>query len=68
MILAGPPDAATGSYSVLILAGIAEIDVLNKERIMSYSLARHLFWLFGAAMLALAMIFPVYAGVIASGG
>jgi hypothetical protein len=35
---------------------------------MSYSLARHLFWLFGAAMLALAMIFPVYAGVIASGG
>ena len=32
---------------------------------MSHNLARHVFWLFTGAMLALAAIFPVYAGALA---
>jgi len=31
---------------------------------MDHALARHVFWLFTAAMLALAAIYPVYAGTL----
>jgi hypothetical protein len=31
---------------------------------MDHALARHVFWLYNGAMLALAMIYPVYAGAL----